>query len=279
MGGRTLGVLLALGACAAAYAQAPEREYQRTTDASGDLKVTARFVNFDRDPLSFAFSLPADAVRDSMNEFGYSAQDTAEMAKTCNCTQEQYDQKVDDYYRSRAVSWKQVNGRRRLYVDVPTVVERNKPRLRPLAAEFSQLAKSKNYTSEQTFGAILTFVQSALAYQRPPEEEGGRDILGFYPPPRSLQEGFGDCDTKSALLAAILTNFPGTRMIGVHVPKHYLVGIARIPRPGDAFIEYRGEPFVLLEPSGPGRLPPGMIGPTTQAALATMHDVRIDPLF
>ena len=35
-------------------------------------------------------------------------------------------------------------------------------------------------------------------------------------------------------------------MIVVHVPKHYLVGIARVPRPGDAFIEYRGEPFVLV---------------------------------
>jgi len=122
-------------------------------------------------------------------------------------------------------------------------------------------------------------VQSALPYQRPPDEDGGRDILGFFPPPRALQEGFGDCDTKSALLASILTNFPGTRMIGVHVPGHYLVGIARMPRPGDAFIEYGGEPFVLIEPSGPARLPPGQIGPSTQAALATMSEVRIDPLF
>jgi hypothetical protein len=170
-------------------------------------------------------------------------------------------------------------GVRHLYVDVPAVVERNRPRLRTLAGEFDQLTSGKHYAQDDALGAMITFVQSALPYQKPPEQEGERDILGFYPPLRALEAGFGDCDTKSALLASILTNFPGIKMIGVHVPRHYLVGIARVPRAGDAFIEYRGEPFVLIEASGPGRLPPGTIGQTTQAALETMNEVRIDPLF
>ena len=270
-----LGMLAAL----ATGAGAAERDYQRTTDAQGDFSIAARFVNLNRDPLSLAFTLPQRAVQEATAEFGYSPADTQELARTCGCTQEEYDRRVADYFRSRAVASRMTAAGQRLHVDVPAVVERNRPRLRALAAEFDRLATARGYGPDDTLGAMLTFVQSALLYQRPPDEEGGRDILGFFPPPRALQEGFGDCDTKSALLAALLTNFPGTRLIGVHVPKHYLVGIARMPRPGDAFIEYGGEPFVLIEPSGPARLPPGQIGPGTQAALATMSEVRIDPLF
>jgi hypothetical protein len=272
-------VVLGAAATVAAGAGASEREYVVDAEPGGDLAVSARFVGFNREPLALRFAFPGAAVREAMDEFGYSRADTQRMAETCGCTQEEYDRRVEEYYRGRAVAWRQDAGRRRLYVDIPQVVQRNRPRLQNLAAEFSKLAQDRGYSPEQALGAMLAFVQAALAYERPPNEENGRDILGFYPPPRALQEGSGDCDTKSALLAAILVNFPGIRLIGVHVPKHYLVGIARVPRPGDAFIEYRGEPFVLIEPSGPARLPPGQIGPVTQAALATMNGIRIDPLF
>jgi hypothetical protein len=258
---------------------AAERDYQRSEEEGGDTRIVARYVNHNRDPLSISFLLPSQAVREASAEFGWSATETTAMAQTCACTQEEYDRKVEDYYRSRGVAWRQTDAGRRLHVDIPRAVERNRPRLRALAAEFDQLASARSYGPDEALGAMLAFVQSALLYQPPPDLEGDRDVLGFFPPPRALREGFGDCDTKSALLAAILTNFPGTRMIGVHVPRHYLVGIARVPRPGDAFIEYQGEPFVLIEPSGPARLPPGQIGPQTQAALATMNGIRIDPLF
>lgn len=266
-------MLFAVGAIAA------DRDYQRVADGPDEARITARYVNLNRDPLMIAFPLAQQVVREATAEFGWSAADTQEMARTCACTQAEYDQRVEDYYRSRAVAWRDTDAGRRLHVDVPRIVERNRPRLRALAGEFDRLGTARGYGPDETLGAMITFVQSALLYQRPPDEEDGRDILGFFPPPRALQEGFGDCDTKSALLASILTNFPGTRMIGVHVPRHYLVGIARLPRPGDAFIEYQGEPFVLIEPSGPARLPPGQIGPQTQAALATMNGIRIDPLF
>lgn len=256
-----------------------ERDYQRTTDAAGNYQVSAMYVNFNRDSLTVAFPLLQAAVRESAKEFGYSSAETRQMAQGCHCTQAEYDHKVEDYYHSRGVAWRMEGGVRHLYVDVPAVVAHNRPRLRALAGEFDRLTTGRNYSQDDALGAMITFVQSALAYQKPPDQEAEREILGFYPPLRALEVGFGDCDTKSALLASILTNFPGIRMVGVHVPRHYLVGIARVPRSGDAFIEYGGEPFVLIEASGPGRLPPGTIGPTTRAALETMNEVRIDPLF
>lgn len=277
---RTLQILLfGAGIAAAAAAAAAERDYQLTPGTKGEHSVAASYVNFNRDPLQLAFTLPDRAVRESMAEFGFSMAEAQQMAKDCGCTQAEFDRRIEEHYRSRGLAWRMADGVRRLYVDIPAVVARNRPRVRELAREFDRLVTARKYGADESLGAMLTFVQSALPYQRPPKQEGERDILGFYPPPRVLEAGFGDCDSKSALLAAILTNFPGMRMIGVHVPRHYLVGVARVPRPGDAFIEYRGEPFVLIEPSGPGRLPPGMIAPTTQAALATMQDVRIDPLF
>ena len=266
-------------AAAATLAWAEERDYRLAPGAGGDYRVTARYLNFNSDPLAIGFTLLQRAVRESSEEFGFDRAEPRKMAQGCNCTQQQYDQRVEAYYRSRAVAWRMESGVRQLYVDVPAVVERNRPRLRVLAGQFDKMNSSRHYSQDDALGAMITFVQAALAYQKPPNQEGGRDILGFYPPMRALEAGSGDCDTKSALLAAILTNFPGVRMIGVHVPRHYLVGIARVPRHGDAFIEYGGEPFVLIEASGPGRLPPGVIAAATQAALETMNEVRIDPLF
>jgi len=274
--GPALGVTLAIATCA--WAGAP-RDYQRATGAGGDYAIKASYVNFNRDPLEIGFPLALKAVRDSSAEFGFAQSETKAMAQSCNCSQQEFDQKVDGYYHARGVASRMEGGVRHLFVDVPMVVSRNRPRLRQLAAEFDKLASARHYNQDDSLGAMITFVQAALNYDKPPDQENGRETLGFFPPLRALEAGFGDCDTKSALLAAILTNFPGVKMVGIHVPRHYLVGIARVPRQGDAFIEYRGEPFVLIEASGPGRLPPGSIGPTTQAALATMNEVRIDPLF
>ncbi len=265
-----------------AVAAAADHDYVLTADKAGNYRVSASFINYNRDPLTIVFALAQNAVRQSMAEFGYSASEASALAASCvqPCTQADYDRRVRQYYRNQALATAgAASGPMRVMVDIPAVVARNRPRLRLLAGQFDQLSRTRAYSPEETVGAMVAFVQTSLPYKRPPLREGGRDILGFYPPPRALAAGFGDCDTKSALLAAILTNFPGMRMIGVHIPNHYLVGIARVPRKGDAFIEYEGEPFVLIEPSGPAWFPPGMIGNTTQTRLNTMTGVRIDPLF
>ncbi|HUR40341.1 MAG TPA: hypothetical protein VM240_04155 [Verrucomicrobiae bacterium] len=278
---RFLVALLAgiAGAVAPAPAPAAERDYRHATNTAGDLRFTARYLNLDGDLLSIAFTLPQRALRESAREFGYSPDETRRMAKRCRCTQSEYDRRVEAYYRSRLLKWDKTSGRRILRVDVPAVVKRNALRLSPLAREFERLAAARGDGRDATIDTVVTFVQSGLDYRLLPSREGGREILGFYDPLRALQAGAGDCDSKAALLAAILMNIRGTRMIGVDVGRHYLVGIARKPRRGDASIQYRGQSFVLIEPSGPARLPPGTIHRRTQAALDATKQVRIDPLF
>jgi hypothetical protein len=270
---------LALAGIAAAHA-APAARYERQ-DARGGWRVSAEFLNFNQDALKLEFELTPDAVRESLAEFGYAKEEIDALLKACTgCDQAEFDRRAAAFYESRGISaTMQASGRMKLTVDVPAVVERNKPRLKALAAALGRIAKERNYGPDQTLGAAVAFVQTALRYQQPPNEENGRNIIGFYPPPRTLELGLGDCDSKSALLAGMLAHFSGIRMIGVHIPKHYLVGVARVPRHGDAFIEYKGQPYVLMEAAGPAWRPPGNISDATRDALSTLQGVRIDPLF
>ena len=273
---------LALAAVAAiAAAAAPATRYERAEAPGGAWRVTAQFLNFNQDPLTLQFELDPAAVRESLAEFGYGKEEIDALLAACaGCDQAEFDRRAAAFYASRGIATAmQPSGRLKLTVNVPAVVERNKPRLRALAQALGRVAKERDYGPDQTLGAAVAFVQTALKYQLPPPTENGRNIIGFYPPPRALELGLGDCDSKSALLAAMLAHFSGIRMIGLHIPKHYLVGVARVPRHGDAYIEYRGEPFVLMEAAGPAWRPPGMISDQTRDALRTMQGVRIDPLF
>jgi hypothetical protein len=274
------GLVLAVAA-ATALAAAPATRYERSDAPGGGSRVTAQFQNFNQDALTLQFELDAGAVRESLAEFGYAKEEIDALLKDCTgCDQAEFDRRAAAFYQSRGIATEmQSSGRLKLTVDVPKVVERNKPRLKALAQALGRIASERNYGPDQTLGAAVAFVQTALKYQLPPNTEAGRNIIGFYPPPRTLELGLGDCDSKSALLAAMLAHFSGVRMVGVHIPKHYLVGVARVPRHGDAYIEYKGEPFVLMEAAGPAWRPPGMISDQTRDALGTMQGVRIDPLF
>ncbi len=244
--------------------------------------IAVAWTDFDRAPESFAFSLDPSASADAIAEFGYSTADLQSLTNACSferCAQADLNAREDAYYRDHGLVPTRAGNSVTLAVDIPAEVHRNAARVRPLAIELSRLTKANGWGADQQLGAMIALTQTAIPYKRPPAEDGGRQILGFYPAPRALEVGSGDCDTKSALIAAVMSNFSASHMVGVHVPGHYLVGIDRIPQPGQAFIQYRGEPYVLIEAAGPALLPPGTIAPNTQAALDSMAGVRIDPLF
>jgi hypothetical protein len=90
--------------------------------------------------------------------------------------------------------------------------------------------------------------------------------------------GQGDCDTKTAVIASILMNWPNLKMVGLAIPGHYLMAVHRIPRNGDVFIEYEGIPYVMIESAGPAWLPPGEVGETTADYLGAGKNFRIQPL-
>ena len=91
-------------------------------------------------------------------------------------------------------------------------------------------------------------------------------------------EGRGDCDAKSGLLASILLNWEKIRIIGVGLPGHYLLGILQHPARGDAFIEYEGMNYVLVEPAGPAWLPPGTISDYSLKWLEARDQIKIEAI-
>jgi hypothetical protein len=264
-------------------ASSPRNRYHSTLTAQGHYQITADFLSLSGDPLSLGFKLSPAASRHSVQEFGVSVAELDALLETCragkHCDQQEYDRHTTRYYQAKALRLDYQKGQApRLYVDVPKVVQRNREHVRPVAAAIRRLAQEHGHDQEWMIETAIALVQGGLRYRQPSTWEDGRKILGFYPPPRALEQGYGDCDTKAALLTAILQNLTNTPIIGVHVPRHYLIGIARKPREGQAYITHRGKPYVLIETAGPARRPPGEISATTQTALNKQQGIRIDPM-
>ncbi|WP_051277987.1 hypothetical protein [Solimonas flava] len=296
-----LGAVLAFGAgCAASAApsppadddaarigagaaRAPGTDYRSTALADGRTRVSTRIRSFDGETLDLTFELPAAAGRDSLREFGIHDAELESLRAAClaapRCEQAAFDRQTTRYYREHALRLRPVAGQvSRLSVDIAEVVRRNRARVRPVAQALRAAAAARGRDADWTMRAAIALVQTGLLYRRPALSEDGRQILGFYPPPRALEQGYGDCDTKAALLAAILQNLGDTPLVGVHVRRHYLLGLAATPRAGEAAITHGGRPWVLLEAAGPAQRAPGRIADSTQAALARGEGLRIDPL-
>lgn len=240
--------------------------FSRKTIAPGIYEISYGFQNFNDDPLTLTFTVAHAEVEGSLKEFGWRKADVAQIQDRTQ---------VLAYFRSRG--FKVLSGDT-VSVDVPLMVARNKRRLNTAALALSQQSEQHGYQSDDVIGAAAAFVQTAVQYRIPPDIDRGYHIGGMYPPPRTLAHGWGDCDTKTALLATLLSNWDGIRVVGVGLPMHYLMGIERVPRSGDAFIEHNGTQYVLVEPAGPAWLPPGTVSETTQQLLDQASGVPIEPL-
>jgi hypothetical protein len=126
---------------------------------------------------------------------------------------------------------------------------------------------------------VLSFVQTAMFYKEPDPVIDGKHNGGLLPPLTAVAFGWGDCDTKTGVMASILANWPQTRMVGVSVPGHFLLGVLQIPEKGDTMLEFRGLQYVLVEPAGPAWLPPGRVGEQTSVLLASREGYKIEPFF
>jgi hypothetical protein len=264
--------------------RAEATSYSTALAEDGSYRVQAKFHSFDGDPLNLGFRLQPAASRQSVREFGVSVEELDALAQACKsargCDQAEFDRYTTRYYREHALRLRTAEDRStRLFVDVAQVVRRNRLHVQPVAGALRQLAAERGHGADWMVEAAVALVQTGLAYREPSMWDEGRKTMGFYPPPRALERGYGDCDTKAALLAAILQNLTETPLIGVHLPRHYLLGIAGVPRGDQAFVRHEGRPFVLVEVAGPSQRRPGDIARSTQAALDRREGLRIDPMF
>lgn len=274
---------------------------QKFTESADAFAAEYQFENFNRDRLKLKFSAKKGDVKDYESRWGYQAADLAGLktwlAKARQAAfqeanakgrsqaqldaalaglQTQYREKLTDYLSSRFFRLAADNSVR---VDMPAVVRANAPLVKSLAHDLDQYSKMKRYDSEDTVGAAAAMVQTAMLYRIPPAVDGDRHTGGLIPPVSALLKGWGDCDSKSAVLASLLTNYSTMHMVGISIPEHYLVGVLGIPHQGQVFVEYQGLQYVLIEPAGPAWLPPGSITETTSARLGVADSYKIEPFF
>lgn len=273
---------------------------QRIWKENGQFRAQYNFINFNRDKLTVGFNMPAAEYKKYLAGYGYTDAEFAALRawreqahqdawkeayakggkpaaeKAIKEVAEDYDTKLRGLLFKRGFALRTGNI---VECNMPGIVKRNVPELKPLALAFQSLASKNRYGSEETVGAVMSMVQTAIRYKIPPMMEGSMHTGGLLPPVRSLLSGWGDCDTKTGLAASILGNWSGIRLVGIAVPGHYLMAIRRIPGKGDMFIRYEGLEYVLIEPAGPAWLEPGTVGRNTATLLKGSEGYTIEPFF
>jgi hypothetical protein len=276
------------------------QSFQRLRKEKGAIFAEYGFVNFNNDLLQISYSFPASDLARYRQDYGYTQADLDALvdwqkkslaaayaqAVQNRWTQEKLDvvsrgiqedfrKKQEELFAARGFRLKKGNI---LIPDIPEIVRRNIKPLHDVARQFDESAAANGYDSQEVVASVLAMVQTALHYRNLPAAQDGRITGGMTPPLVTMLAGEGDCDAKTALLAAILRSWSQIKLIGVGVPNHYLVGVLQHPAKGQAFVEYEGRRYLLLEPAGPAGLPPGTIAESTMALLAAGNDPSLEAL-
>ena len=277
------------------------KTYQRIQKTASYRAATYGFQNFNKDKLEVAYQISEKDFRPYNESFGYtqaglvevkSWRDTAKQSafklavkqgksqaqldNAVSAVDKEYDQRVKEYLSSHGFRMMKGNV---VTVDMPGVVRKNAILIKPLSLAFEKIANAHKYRSPDIIGSALSFVQTAMYYKQPDPVYKEKHTGGLLPPITAVVVGWGDCDTKTGLLASLLSNWGQMKMVGVSVPGHYLMGVLLIPEKGDLFLEYQGLQYVLVEPAGPAWLPPGQVGEETTELLNGREGYKIEPFY
>jgi hypothetical protein len=277
------------------------RTSQKISQTKAGREAKYGFQNFNGDRLEVAFSIAEKEFAAYNDSFGYTqaaldglktwraaarqeamktavakGQSQGELDAAVAGVDKEYKRKQTEYMSERGFALEPGGV---VVVDMPALVRKNAPLIKPLALNFSRVASDHRYGSAEILGSVLSFVQTAMFYKEPDSVIDGKHNGGILPPLTSVAYGWGDCDTKTGVLASILANWPNTKMVGVSVPGHFLMGILQIPEKGDKYLEYQGLQFVLVEPAGPAWLPPGRVGEQTSVLLSGRDGYKLEPFF
>lgn len=296
------GVLLRSQAAYGLSGNSERKPFRRVQRRGSEQQTDYGFLNFNSDFITLGYNVSLPTLREYMANFGYTDQDLLDLknwrkrvhelayknAVEKGYSQETYDgmlqnidkeyaEKKQEFFISRGFKLSPDNV---IGVDIPGLVEKNRARMNVVAQELSSVGKQLEYGSEELVGATLALVQTGVLYKIPPsKDENGRYSGGVIPPVAALSEAWGDCDSKSALLGAVLSNWSGVKLLGIAVPGHYLMAICRPPGSGDLFVEYHGVQCVLMEPAGPAWLAPGTVGADTREMITAGQDFELEPFF
>ncbi|TRY32924.1 hypothetical protein [Aliiglaciecola sp. M165] len=101
------------------------------------------------------------------------------------------------------------------------------------------------------------------------ENRIGTSGSGFFSPVEVLVNNKGDCDSKATLAAALMRALlPNLSMAIVYLPNHALLAVNLGYRNDEQWLDIRGAPHVLIEPTGPAKMTIGKTSDETARHLA-----------
>lgn len=151
----------------------------------------------------------------------------------------------------------------RLGVDYGFIVRRNQPRVRNVIKALR--AGADGLKLHEFMAHVLAFVQE-IRYGLPPLEENGRYIFEFWPPPKVLVNNLGDCDSKGVAFASFWSLHSRYPLLLIKIPNHMLAAVA-LPAVSRQGLVINGLRYTLMEVTGPGKYPPGLLFPSSRVYL------------
>lgn len=140
---------------------------------------------------------------------------------------------------------------------------------RVIIASASPALKQRYQNDERALvvAGLLNFVQS-IPYD-PLQSADGLRGAAFLMPEQVLTQNRGDCDSKSALMMALLKAlYPDLPQAIIYVPDHAFLAVALPPLTGnEQTLQIGGTIFLPLEVAGPGEIPPGVTSAKSRQAI------------
>ena len=132
----------------------------------------------------------------------------------------------------------------------------NWPRTAPLAEVFAGIAAANRLDRAATLRMVVSFAQS-LPYAVP------ENYLQLYVPPRLIEQGRGDCDSRALFLYLVLSRlgYRATVLISPHYA-HAMVGVECGGCGGERFDGPDGRRYSFIETTA--RTPPGFLHPAVR---------------
>lgn len=154
-------------------------------------------------------------------------------------------------------------------IDFAQIIIEETQGIRPVAKAIAN--KTRGLPDRDVIAYALRFLQ-LIPYDNL-KSRNALNSIGFVAPLTLIDINRGDCDTKSAALAALIRNLlPDVRMAMVLVPGHAFLALGIPAKNGDATININGRNYVVVEPTGPALSPVGQAHPDSRPYLTVAKD-------
>jgi len=198
--------------------------------------------------------------------FNVSSRQPKQAQRVLNKLKLAHDQAQDDYWSENFfLKYTSPAGADGIRHDHAKYTVLSSPSLKPIVDAISKLQSNSN-DPQEFIEIALGWIQS-IPYDRL-EDRLSSNGAGFLSPRDLLLQNQGDCDSKSTLMAALLKAYSSRADVQmVFLPEHALLAVNMRGVTGDMTLNYKGQEYVLLEPTGPAQLPLGEVADSSKLSL------------